>query len=209
VLAGFVAWGVRAGLDRTRNHLVLLAWFAIPLLGIMISPVRQDGVRYVMPCILALAVIAAAGVDACAGWLRAKHAFTALAGAIVLYLAFTLARTAPYYLDYFNELTGGPDAVAAGKTFETAWWGEGLDRAVDYVNEHAAPDAKVHRECITPGHLAWFREDLWPHMTRTTTNAEWIVVYAPLTKKCALPADAREVYQVLHGGLALAVVYRR
>ena len=68
----------------------------------------------------------------------------------MVYLAVTLARTAPYYLDYFGEHTGGAGTVAARRWFETAWWGEGLDRAVAYVNAHAAPSDPVHRDCIGP-----------------------------------------------------------
>jgi hypothetical protein len=208
VLAGVVAWIAR-GREHLRANLLLLAWFAIPLFGIMVSPVRQDGVRYVMPCILALCVMAGAGFEAAAGWLRARHARAGLAAGLVVYLGLTLGRAAPYYLDYFNELTGGPGNVADGKSFETAWWGEGLDRAVDHVNEHAAVGARIHRECIGPAHLAWFREDLWAGMTPHAANADWIVVYAPQSRSCALPADAREVYQVVHRGLVLAAVYRR
>jgi len=42
-------------------------WLAIPLL-VAASPVRQDGVRYVMPALLAIAMIAASGVT----WLASK-----------------------------------------------------------------------------------------------------------------------------------------
>ena len=62
---------------------------------------------------------------------------------------------------------------------ETAWWGEGVASAVDYVNEHAAPGARVFRDCIEPAHLAWFREDLWTPMARDPKEADWIVAYSP------------------------------
>jgi hypothetical protein len=121
----------------------------------------------------------------------------------------TLARTAPYYLDYFGEHTGGAGTVTARRWFETAWWGEGLHRAIAYVNEHAAPSAKVHRECILPNHLAWFREDLWAPMTRDARDAAWIVAYAPATRPCPVPPDAKRVFEVVHDGAVLAAVYQR
>jgi hypothetical protein len=57
----------------------------------------------------------------------------------------------PYYLDYYGEQVGGTERRVQARRFETAWWGEGLDRAVAYVNAHARPTAVVHRECIEPG----------------------------------------------------------
>ena len=242
VLLGVAAWIARAVRDRDRASLLVLAWLIAPLL-VAASPVRQDGVRYVMPCLLALAVMAAAGFDAIVlaadrlvqrlrgqrdilpgpvgrpgsspsasqsiRLARGRLPFAVVAGAVCVYLGVTLARTAPYYLDYFGEHVGGAGTVVERRWFETAWWGEGLDRAVAHVNEHAAPGAKVHRECILPNHLAWFREDLWTPMTRDPRDAAWIVAYAPATRPCPVPPDARQVFAVVHDGAVLAVVYRR
>lgn len=207
-LAGVAAGAVRLARQRGRSALIVLCWLVAPLC-VALSPVRQDGVRYVMPCLLALALIAAAGVDQLAAWARLRHAFTALAAVIVVYLAIALARVHPYHLDYFGEHVGGAGRVAARAWFETAWWGEGLDRAVAHVNAHAAPGARVDRSCIEPAHLAWFREDLWTPMARNPTEATWIVSYAPATRRCALPPDARNVLTITAGGAVLAAVYQR
>ncbi|MEO8704393.1 MAG: glycosyltransferase family 39 protein [Kofleriaceae bacterium] len=209
LVPGVLAWLGRSGIEhkRWRTTAIVVAWFAIPLIGVMVSPVRQDGVRYVMPCVVALALISAAGFDAIAGWIKVPHAFTALAAIVIAYLGVTAIRTAPYFLDYFAEYRSAGD-IAATKTFETAWWGEGVDRAVDYVNANAEPDARVYR-CIEPAHLAWFREDLWLPMTTKPREATWFVVYAPATQTCPLPADARNVFEVAHDGGVLSAVYRR
>jgi len=237
ILAAVLAWGVRAGRERDRAALIMLAWLVVPLIA-SLSPVRQDGVRYVMPCLPALALMAAAGLDALAvaidGLLgrsdgpagraptspgragasqsmrlaRGRLPFLALSGATAIYLGVTLARTAPYYLDYFGEHVGGAGTVAARGWFEVAWWGEGLDRAVAYVNEHAAPEAVVRRECITPTHLAWFREDLWGPPAKDQRE-EWTVWYAPAQRPCAVPPGAQKVFEVAHDGAVLAAVYRR
>ena len=92
--------------------------------------------------------------------------------------------------------SAAPAPSRAHGWFETAWWGEGVDRAVDYVNEHAAPGAHVYRDCIEPKHLAWFREDLWTPMTASPTEATWIVSYAPASHRCPSPPDARPVFEV-------------
>lgn len=211
VLAGLILWLVRSGLElrakNWRTPVLVFAWLAIPLLGIMISPVRQDGVRYVMPCVLVFAVMAAAGVDGVATRLERFHRriFHGIAGVLVAYLVTVDVRTAPYYLDYFGEQVGSTGEIARARMLETAWWGEGLDRAVDYVNEHAEPNAIVIR-CIDPAHLAWFREDLWS--PPRPADVTWVVHYAPLTRGCPLPPKAREVYEVTHDGVTLARVYR-
>jgi 4-amino-4-deoxy-L-arabinose transferase-like glycosyltransferase len=208
VLAGVVLGGVRLARARDRAALIVACWLVIPL-GVAASPVRQDGVRYVMPCLLAIAMLAAVGFDQLAIWARVRPAYNGIAAAIVLYLGFTLARVHPYYLDYFAEQVGGAHTVRDRGWFETAWWGEGLDRAVGYVNAHAATGARVDRACILPGHLAWFRQDLWSAMTDVPTEATWIVHYNPSTQRCPRPADARKVFSVIADGVELAAVYER
>ena len=208
IALGVVLGAIRMIRRRDRSALVAACWLVIPL-GVAASPVRQDGVRYVLPCLLALSLIAAAGFDQLAVWLRLRHAFTALAAAAVAYLAITVWRAHPYYLDYFAEQVGGGGTVARRGWFETAWWGEGIDRAVDYVNDHAAPGARVDRHCIEPSHLAWFREDLWATMAAAPREATWIVRYAPGSHACPVPQDARPVYSLVHDGVVFAIVYQR
>ncbi len=208
IALGAVAGAVRLVRARDCSALIAACWLVAPL-GVALSPVRQDGVRYVMPCLLALALIAAAGFDQLATWVRSGRAFPAMVAVVVGYLAVVLVAIHPYYLDYFGEQVGGAGTVAAHRWFETAWWGEGVERAVDYVNAHAAPGARVHRDCIEPAHLAWFREDLWAPMTSDPTKADWIVRYAPATRGCRVPRDARLVYRVTAAGVVLAAVYQR
>jgi 4-amino-4-deoxy-L-arabinose transferase-like glycosyltransferase len=208
VLLAAVLGFVRTAIDRDRTSLVMLAWLFIPL-AITLSPVRQDGVRYVMPCVLAFAMFAAAGLDLAVRRIPVSNAFIGLSAGLVLYLGVTLFRVHPYYLDYYGEQVGGPRGVAERRWFETAWWGEGVDRAVDYVNTHAAPNARVHRDCILPAHLAWFREDLWNTLARDPNQADWIVVYVSTTSTCRIPADAKKVFEVEVAGAPLAQVYER
>jgi 4-amino-4-deoxy-L-arabinose transferase-like glycosyltransferase len=204
VLLGVIAYGVRAARERDRRALIIGLWFVVPL-AVAASPVRQDGVRYVLPSVVALAFAAAAGWELVATLLekRARRAFALLAGALGVYLVLVLARVHPYYLDYFAEQVGGPATVESHRWFETAWWGEGVDRAVDYVNAHAAPNAHV-LNCVEPNHLTWFRQDLW-----TPGPPDWIVTYAPGSHSCAIPPDARRVYTVEVEGAVLAEVWTR
>jgi hypothetical protein len=230
VLVGVLAWIVRAsGIGSTagarvvrasgigsavsarrRATLIMIAWLVIPL-AVSFSPVVQDGVRYVMPCVLGLALAAAAGWDRIAIELerRWRHAFAAIVAALGIYLAITAYRIHPYYLDYFGEQVGGAGTVTAHHWFETAWWGEGVDRAVDYVNEHAEPGAHVFRDCIEPAHLAWFRAGLWVPMAHTMADADWIVTYSPATHHCPVPKGFDRVFTVDADGAILAEVWKR
>jgi 4-amino-4-deoxy-L-arabinose transferase-like glycosyltransferase len=206
VLLGLFLWP-----RRDRATLVTALWLVIPL-AVVVSPVRQDGVRYVMPSVVALAMCSAAGWERLASCFRARRAwraYWAVLAALVIYLAVTLVRIHPYYLDYFAEQVGGTGTVAAHGWMETAWWGEGVDRAVDYVNDHAAAGAHVYRDCIEPAHLAWFRQDLWTPMVRIPAQADWIVTYAPETHQCAIPAGYRRVFAVDADGATLAEVWQR
>lgn len=198
-----LAYVVRSIVRRERAALIVAAWFVIPL-GIVFSPVRQDGVRYVMPCVLAFALTSAAGLE-----LVARRFTRPAAAAVILYLAITAFRVRPYYLDYFAEQVGGAGTVAAHRWFETAWWGEGMDRAVAYVNAHAPDRAKIYRDCIEPKHLAWFRADLFEALPRTIDQADWIVTYAPQTTRCPIPRGFTRVYSVDANGAILAEVWKR
>lgn len=203
-LLAVVAFAVRGVREREKSALLVLLWFAVPLI-MMLSPVKQDGVRYVMPCVTALAMMAAAGVD----YLARRAPFNALAGVLVAYLAFVAVRTHPYYLDYFGEQVGGAGGVASRGWMETAWWGEGLAPAVDYVNSHARQKSPVYRDCVLPSHLGWFRSDLFTAMTPKASLADWIVVYAPPTQKCVIPPGFTLVFEETFDGASMSQVYQR
>jgi hypothetical protein len=195
-------------------------------MAVALSPVRQDGVRYIMPCLLGLACAAAAGIDFAAAWLDARlearglgawltarglgsdWAFAALAAVLVAYLGITAARIHPYYLDYYGEHVGGPAGVAERKLFEVAWWGEGIADAVDHVNRHAAAGARVHKRCVAPSHLTWLRPDLWLREVQRVEQADWILVYAPAWADCPLPPGAVLAHEVSAQGAPLVRVYR-
>ncbi|MEZ4362345.1 MAG: glycosyltransferase family 39 protein [Kofleriaceae bacterium] len=199
-----------AHLVRTRAHLAtitLAAWGLAPLV-VSFSPVRQDGVRYILPSVAALSLAAGIGLAAASARLPRRGVAWGVRAALLGYLAIACARVRPYYLDYFGELVGGAGAVSRARRFETAWWGEGLDRAIAYVNQHAAPGAIVHRGCVAPSHLTWFRGDLWAPMTHDARAAEWIVVYAPATAACPLPPAATQVFSVTSQGAVLVSVFR-
>lgn len=201
--------GVGGWARARRRSLALVGLWAAAPLAVMLSPVRQDGVRYVIPTVVALSLLAGAGVvvlgEVAARW-RAR-ALAAPAAVLVVYLVIVCARIRPYYLDYYGEQVGGTAAVARTRRFEVAWWGEGLEDAIDHVNRHAAPGDRVHRACVEPSHLTWFRGDLWEPVTEPRA-ARWLVHYQPSWRPCPIPPGAKPVHTVRAGGAPLAIVYR-
>ena len=204
---GIVAWA-RAS-ERRVALAVALIWLVVPF-GVMFSPVRQDGIRYIIPSLLVLALLAGAGVAALGARLArgGRTRFVAWpVAAVAVYLTITCARIHPFYLDYYGEHVGGTAAVARSKRFEVAWWGEGLEHAIAYVNRHAARGDRVHRSCVEPNHLTWFRGDLWEPIADLRA-AHWIVHYQPSWRPCPIPPGATRVYSVWAQGAPLVHVYR-
>jgi 4-amino-4-deoxy-L-arabinose transferase-like glycosyltransferase len=205
ILLGAGAFLVRSGLHlrrEWRSSAVALLLFAVPLLA-ELSPVRQDGVRYVLPSLVALALMAGAGLALVPGrWFRPALAVVAL------YLAIVCARIHPYYLDYYGEQVGGPSGVAARRDFELGWWGEGVSAAVRHVSTHAAPDDRVYRDCIDAVHLAWWSWPIWQHLAKTPAEADWIVVQ-PAYRKCPIPPGFTVDHTITAMGAPLVRIYHR
>lgn len=209
VLLGALAFLPRAVLTDRKPALIVGLWLLVPLL-IMFSPVRQDGVRYILPALLPLALAAAAGFDYLASRLHPRAAIP-VAAALALYLAVTALRIHPYYIDYYGEHIGGPRG-AAGR-FELGWWGEGIDRAMDHLNTHAAPSARVDKRRLVPSHVTWMRADLWSPQITTgpwpSPQADWVLVNELSWKPFTPPPDLELTLEVSAQGAPLVRVYRR
>jgi 4-amino-4-deoxy-L-arabinose transferase-like glycosyltransferase len=207
-VAGKLGWLLAPA--RRRGLAIVLVWALAPL-GVALSPVRQDGVRYVIPTVVMLSFLAGAGVVVVGELLvrrrpRAPGLADVPAAIAIAYLAVVCLDIRPYYLDYYGEQVGGPAAVARARRFEVAWWGEGLAAGIDYVNRHAAAGDHVDRRCVEPIHLTWFRGDLWEHLDRPP--ARWIVHYQPSWRPCPLPPGATRVFRERAAGAPLVDVYR-
>jgi 4-amino-4-deoxy-L-arabinose transferase-like glycosyltransferase len=209
LVAAVLAGGVRAALARDRAWVVVLVWLVVPFV-LAFSPVRQDGVRYVLPVLVPLAIAAGAGIDYLMDRLP-RLAFPI--GLVVLgYLGTVNWRIHPYQLDYYAEHVGGPARVADKDWFEIAWWGEGLGEAVRYINRRARRGASVAR-VAHPAHVTWLRGDLWHRITdRVTPETEW-VLENPYGRRFGrgeprLPPGTEPVFEVRAQGAVLARVYR-
>lgn len=143
-------WGALA--SRSPFKVALLLWFLVPF-AYGFSSFVQDGIRYIFVIYPAVALLCGLGVVKLAEWagragskvkeITAEKAFWAFTALAAIYLLVTLALAYPYYLDYYNELTGGPANVQEHRLFKTGWWGEGLKECMDYVTATGTPDDTV------------------------------------------------------------------
>jgi hypothetical protein len=137
---------------KSRNYLQIgvLLWLLVPFTYGLFSFV-QDGVRYIVVIFPALALLAAWGLTSLVSlvrrrWPRIGDEGTAVmvgGGLLSLYLVVSLVLVSPYYLDYYNVLSGGQRNAQDGRLFEVGWWGEGIRPCVEYVEKNAAPGSMV------------------------------------------------------------------
>lgn len=122
----------------------VLLWFLVPFCYGLSSFV-MGGMRYLLLIYPAFAILCGEGLYQLANLagrylpeklaeLRKGALFAGLGLAVVLYLLVALASVCPYYLDYYNELSGGTSAVDSACQYNVGWWGEGIADAVRHVD---------------------------------------------------------------------------
>jgi len=122
----------RVGAGLSRPYL-LLGGFALFYFAQMSLGGWKDG-RYMLPVLLALDVLAAAGLLWWAGRVHRLTRLSAplLAGLLLMVQAAIVLSHHPYYGTHYNALLGGPQAAL--RVFPPADFGEGLDLAGQYVD---------------------------------------------------------------------------
>jgi 4-amino-4-deoxy-L-arabinose transferase-like glycosyltransferase len=140
--------------NRTFYLFALALWLLVPFLW-SFAGLRADGIRYIYPIYPPLSLISAIGFFHITDALplgRYKRATGGFISTIVVgYLVITCLIIHPYYLDYYNEIVGGPKNVYRHRWFEIGWWGEGIKEAVEYVNKNASPGSYVYLK-VKPSH---------------------------------------------------------
>jgi 4-amino-4-deoxy-L-arabinose transferase-like glycosyltransferase len=120
----------------------ILLWLVIPFAYGFTSFI-QNGMRYLIMIYPAVALLCADGLWQVSGLgdkihVPRKAMFAALGILAALYLAASVALVHPYYLDYYNELSGGQKNIQDNRLFDVAWWNEGTSACVGYVETHAS-----------------------------------------------------------------------
>ena len=160
ILAPFIFWRRawpfdQAAIRRAAGALLLFA--VIFIAGMSLSSKQLD--RYMLPAMPPLAIIAALAWSGAAqklverfgrnAWTQRKDHLHALGLAAVITLllhGLPMLRHAPYYLTYYNPLTGGNRTA---QNIMVLGWGEGLEQAAHWLSEQ--PDAE------TASVVAWYR----------------------------------------------------
>ncbi|HLD24444.1 MAG TPA: hypothetical protein VJB96_00860, partial [Patescibacteria group bacterium] len=148
--------------------ILLFLWLFLPLTRYLIPSVGViDGVRHFEEVLFPLAAIAALGLDALFSFVRhrlAKLVFSGVFLFTIYYLLITNFSYHPYQITYFNELVGGVKG-AFGK-YDLDYWGTSQKAAVEWVNENASPNAKVHIVMAAAVAGQYLRPDLLPNLNK-------------------------------------------
>ena len=120
-----------------------IVWFLLPFIQSFYSW-RVHGVRYIIEIYAPLSIIAAMGVGFIIEKLKldTKAKITSIV-LITLYMFSIIYQMKPYYLDYFNEIVGGPRGVYDKRYFELGWWGQGLREAGYYLRDNAKKNSSI------------------------------------------------------------------
>lgn len=146
------------------ESVVLVFWFLVPFL-VTFSKYKIDGIRFITAALVPVSLMAGLAVEFLgqkikSTWPKLKfNPGVVLAAFVFLYLLIIDFKFHPYYLDYFNEIVGGPrGAVARG--IPVGFWGEGVKEAVDYVNKEAPRGAAIQFAVSQPNFIPQVRPDL-------------------------------------------------
>lgn len=137
----------------------VLAWLLTPFLATL-SDFKQNGIRYIIAFVPALAVICGYSVVWFFRYLKGRLTRIIAAFILTAGLVYPLILFYPYYLDFYNLVSGSTRSAYINKDFVVGWWGEGGLAAVRFINQEA-PHNSVVRINFAPEHvLIKFREDL-------------------------------------------------
>lgn len=143
--------------ELRREILLLLLWVTIPTIVLGLPFVVRVGVRTITFIVPSLSILTGIGIfrlnsliatmktkeicyRACCRALRKTLIFIFVVLALCL-LVVENAKIHPYYLDYYNQLVGGTNG--AKDTFLVGWWGEGMDKAIEFIDTHAKANSTV------------------------------------------------------------------
>jgi len=140
---------------------ILLIWFFFSLLVFSLNDFRQNGTRYIISIYPAFAILAALGLSELFKNVKKLDKFTLVILILIFAdLGYIMFVSHPYYLDYYNEIVGGPSTVYNLRLFNIGWQGEGVGEAVNYLNQNAPVGSTIEFH-VVPSHTEHrLRDDL-------------------------------------------------
>lgn len=188
---------------------VTILWFVTPFLWTL-SVLKQDGIRYIYNMFPPLSLLIGIGIVQLSKSLARRFSQpvgivqVSMVGLLIGYTGWQASTVHPYYLDYYSEAVGGTYPSWKNRRFEVGWWGQGMNRAVEFVNANADP--KDTWECY--GVVNHTVDGIRTDLRRVRKKARWLIVgYVSPGKEQRKGYD--EVHRVSLQGAPLAIVYRR
>lgn len=132
VALGLILCLIKPGGQMTRRTLVMLLLPILLLLGIAGTTAMQLGVRYVLPLLPLMILIASRLGLAWNGWPTIARR---TAGALVALICFASLRHHPHHLAYFNEYAGGPVGGRNHLLDSNIDWGQDLHLVKQFMND--------------------------------------------------------------------------
>lgn len=157
--------------ERAYWHITMLWFLSCIILIYSVLVIETGGTRYAVILYPLLAITAGYGYYKILG---KKYSFVLIF--LIGFMLYEMTRIFPYYLDYYNQLTGGATgAIKAGYQF--SWWGEGQKEASEWVNSHLPQNASLGL-IVTPKYVYPYpRADIKTSVNATENNpADYIVL---------------------------------
>jgi Dolichyl-phosphate-mannose-protein mannosyltransferase len=141
------------------NHVLILFNGLLPLVLLSIPSVPHfGGVKHWMPGMPFLCLLAAEGLEACAGSLTRhltsrewrRRVSVGLAGLVLLPGVLGCVHIHGFGTSYYNELAGG-GAGGAELGMERQFWSNNVSGVLDWINRNAPPHAHVYFHEVTYG----------------------------------------------------------
>jgi len=189
-----------------KNKVYLIAWLLIPFLQSFFG-LKQNGIRYLLPVWIPLAILSALGFEYLFLILKPKWARVVLLALFCGYLVFNTVNYYPYYLDYYNEAVGGAKGVFEKRLLQLGWWGEGGEEAANYINQNAGTGARIYSGFIPTHTLGSLRSDL--KMVKKDENPDYIVLSSEnlWVSEFQIPQNYAIIHSVKAGGAPIVQIY--
>jgi hypothetical protein len=172
ILIGLVLGIIFSFKERKYWNYVFIWWFFSVLIFFSVMADNSGGTRYIVAIYPAAAILSAYGYYSI---LKKKLIYLLIP--VILFLIISQARVFPYYLDYYNELVGGPSGASKG-VYEFSWWGEGQREVGLWINSNV-PDGSTVGLIVTPMYVfPSLRQGLKSEgfVNEKTNKAEYVVV---------------------------------
>jgi len=133
------------------KNLFLIAIFGIWFLW-SFTTIKQGNMRYLLPLYIPFSILAVMSIKQILS--KFRNITIIIACLMISYLGFQLKQIYPFYLDYYNELTGGTSKVYERDILQIGFWGQGTLEVIKSLDKWVMPGQSVGLYTILmPEHL--------------------------------------------------------